>query len=1196
MKVEELIIDGFKSYATRTVISGWDSSFNCITGLNGSGKSNILDAICFVLGITALSSVRAQNLQDLIYKRGQAGVTKASVTIVFDNSEKDKSPIGFEDQRQISVTRQVVLGGTNKYLINGHRAQQQSVQQLFQSVQLNINNPNFLIMQGQITKVLNMKPADILLLIEEAAGTRMFEERREKALKTMGKKEKKVEEILILLNEEIEPKLENLRNERRAFLDYQQTLSSLERTEKLVVAHDYVWNSEKLQSQTTELNDAKDSLDRITKGIAKTHSEIRMLDDETKAIRKQREDQIQKGGKFQALEKAYKDSSQEVARINTLVELKMASIKEDDEKCAVIEANIVELEKKHAQQIDNFNRVETDYEKAKASHTKIVEEIAKKEELLQSLQTGVSSREGQETGYASQVQEVRTTVNDTKVKAAQAEVRIGHLEKLIAEDEPKTANARKQNQKVVSDLVAMENRYHTLKAQLEKAGWEPGKLEQLKAREYELAEKVRELSQQIETMRRKVSNIEFNYTRPSPLFRASSVKGLVAQLFSINKENQVQATALEVCAAGRLFNVVVDTDVTGAELLQKGELKRRVTIIPLNKIAGSRLSEDRLNAAKQLAPGKVELALNVIGYEAEVYAAMEYVFGTTLLCADTESSKLVTFDPKVRAKSVTLEGDIYDPMGTLSGGSKSSTDGVLIVMQKYNELNRTLKRAQNELDDIRVQIKRENELMTRFKDSKKEMDLKEHEIKLCKEQLETSPHASILIKHDERTNEIISLNQQIAESRRVFEEGSVELARIEKDIAEFKSDKGSKLDKLRQEVEHLKLVDQEESTALTGRLEAYQMVQVEMEQLSSDLATFKEQLDDNNNNIEDLKTSLSELSKELTSSRAKEAKSLQQLEAEKTALVGMDDELSSMESTLSVKKKFVTESGLESQKLGHQVEKLKKDVDGFQNALKILSKEYEWISDQKQHFGVRGSPYDFHNINVAEYRRELKRLGERTKGMKKNVNSKVMNMIESVEKKEVALKGMIQTIEKDKKKIEDTIVSLDEYKRKALLKTWEKVSVYVWAKFLFIIIWANHQSIMTNCSDFGKIFSELLPGSLAKLVPQENKDVTEGLEVKVSLGNVWKDGLAELSGGQRSLIALSLILALLQFKPAPMYILDEVDAALDLHHTQNIGQVIKTRFQGSQFIIVSLKEGMFSNANRVFRTRFQEGTSTVSVM
>jgi structural maintenance of chromosome 2 len=139
--------------------------------------------------------VRASNLQDLVYKQGQAGVTKASVSIVFNNENPKQSPVGYEQYSRITVTRQVVIGGRNKYLINGHNAQQQKVQNLFHSVQLNVNNPHFLIMQGKINKVINMKPPEILAMIEEAAGTRMFEMKKQSALKTISKKEKKVEEI-----------------------------------------------------------------------------------------------------------------------------------------------------------------------------------------------------------------------------------------------------------------------------------------------------------------------------------------------------------------------------------------------------------------------------------------------------------------------------------------------------------------------------------------------------------------------------------------------------------------------------------------------------------------------------------------------------------------------------------------------------------------------------------------------------------------------------------------------------------------------------------------------------------------------------------------------------------------------------------------------------------------------------------------
>jgi structural maintenance of chromosome 2 len=130
------------------IFNSFDPHFNAITGLNGTGKSNILDAICFVLGITNLSQVRAGNLSELVYKQGQAGVNKATVTVVFDNSDPATSPVGYEQCDEVTVTRQVLIGGKSKYLINGRNSPAGQVQNLFHSVQLNVNNPHFLIMQG----------------------------------------------------------------------------------------------------------------------------------------------------------------------------------------------------------------------------------------------------------------------------------------------------------------------------------------------------------------------------------------------------------------------------------------------------------------------------------------------------------------------------------------------------------------------------------------------------------------------------------------------------------------------------------------------------------------------------------------------------------------------------------------------------------------------------------------------------------------------------------------------------------------------------------------------------------------------------------------------------------------------------------------------------------------------------------------
>jgi structural maintenance of chromosome 2 len=164
------------------------------------------------------------------------------------------------------------------------------------------------------------------------------------------------------------------------------------------------------------------------------------------------------------------------------------------------------------------------------------------------------------------------------------------------------------------------------------------------------------------------AQLDFRYTAPKG-FNPASVKGMVARLVTVNDAKA--STALEVTAGGRLFNVVVDTEITGKELLANGKLTRRVTIIPLNKIAQNVMPEAVVLKAKELVgENNVELALNLVDFDEDVQAAMSYVFGTTLVCKDANAAKKVTFDKSVRAKSVTLDGDVFDPVGTVSGTNK----------------------------------------------------------------------------------------------------------------------------------------------------------------------------------------------------------------------------------------------------------------------------------------------------------------------------------------------------------------------------------------------------------------------------------------------------------------------------------------------------------------------------------------------
>lgn len=1171
MRIESLVIDGFKSYAVRTEVF-FDATFTAITGLNGSGKSNILDSICFVLGITNMTTLRAQNLQDLIYKRGQAGVTKASVTIVFANDNRLTAPVGFspEDFPTISVTRQIVMGGTSKYLINGHRAQQQTVQNLFQSVQLNINNPNFLIMQGRITKVLNMKPLEILSMIEEAAGTRMFEERKEKAIKNIAKKEAKVQEINTLLAEEIEPKLEKLRAEKRSWLEFQQVQSEVERASKLVVAHDYTRLSDRLARAVDDLATKNRTINELEAAQSQMRQQILNIDSEIAQINAKREKEMRKGGNFSKLESTAKTLSHDLVRMNTSLELKSSSLADDEKKREQCRSVLIDLESQVQAKKLNFERLEHEYQKLKTSFDESNLDFTRKEELLQTLSTGFSAKEGHEGGYLDLLAQAQVQIAQGHTEEEQSKLKISHYEQRLREEEPRAKKAQQQNDSLLKELDTLRCSVVKKEKQLSSLNFDSDAHAIKVCRQNELKAIVRTHSEKSDSLRSKIANIDFSYSDPTPNFDRRQVKGLIAQLFTLEEKNFASATALEICAGGRLYNVVVENEKVGSLLLSHGKLRKRVTIIPLNKISATRAAAERIGAAQRLVPGKVNLALSLIGFEDEVTVAMEYVFGNTLICSDAETAKTVTFNKAVRMHSVTLDGDVYDPSGTLSGGSKPNSSGVLVILQQLHQLEAVLEDAKTELHAIERFLHENDTKLQQGRRLEQELDLIRHEITVTTRQIETNSDSQVIKEVEGMRQGILELKNLMAAAVEKQEKAKSETKTIEKDMKEFKSNKNGKLAKLQSDVDKLKSLVAEQGAAVKAHHKSVQLQAMELEQLVSDSAAARIQSQDYVASLETQRSEIADLQKQHDSLRDDYNVIEAQLADQLAQLTTFDQELKSLEEVAREKHSHISSAGLESQKLKHEIDRFAKETQGTEQSLKALLKEHDWIEDAVQDFDKPNSIYDYSGLNMSETKSSLKSLNERYISMKKRVNAKVMDMIDGVEKKEHTLKTMVRTIHKDKTKIEETIVTLEKYKIEALDKTWRKVTV-----------------------DFGNIFGELLPGNTAKLVALEGKEVTHGLEVRVCLGKVWKQSLTELSGGQRSLIALSLIMSLLQYKPAPMYILDEVDAALDLSHTQNIGRLIKTRFKGSQFIVVSLKEGMFTNANRIFRTKFIDNTSVV---
>uniref|UniRef100_A0A8B9J099 Structural maintenance of chromosomes protein 2 n=1 Tax=Amazona collaria TaxID=241587 RepID=A0A8B9J099_9PSIT len=1115
MYIKSIVLDGFKSYAQRTEIQEFDPFFNAITGLNGSGKSNILDSICFLLGITSMSQVRASNLQDLVYKNGQAGVTKATVSITFDNSDKKASPLGFESSDEISVTRQVVIGGRNKYLINGVNVTSTRVQDLFCSIGLNINNPHFLIMQGQITKVLNMKPPEILAMIEEAAGTRLYESKKLTVQKTIAKKEAKLKEINRVLDETITPTLRKLREERSAYLEYQRLTGTVENLSRLSIAYEFTVAEEAQVSSAEVLKKMQTAVKELQESVAENEKKQTEIEEEITKMKKERDNEV--SGVLHSLEEAFA----EIQRVNTKAEsalnLKKQNLKSEEAKRKELVKNMEEDFKALLLKKEKVKKIQNELNALQEASEKDASALAAAQ--LNAVSSGSStSGDGEEGTLSKQMMTCKIEISQAATEAEQVQMKLRYAQQELETKESEVKNMDGEYKKDKETFEAVRKTKEEIENQMKNLNYDEKKEAAFLAKKKALTNDIRRLKELCEGFTAKFPYLWFEYKHPEKNWNPNNVKGLVA--FSITVKDPSKAKSLEAVAGGKLYNIIVDTEVTGQKVLKNGELKHRYTIIPLNKILARCVSKEKIKLAQTLVGSdNLHLPLSLIQYESELKKAMEYVFGTTLVCDSMESSKKITFDKRIMTRSVTLDGDIFDPQGTLHGGASSQAASVLAELPEIKAIKTELETKKSELRSVEDELERLKNVAVKYQQLKQQWEMNCEQAELLEMKLQQSAYH----KHEE---ELLALKKTIVECEET-------LKKIEEKHQEAKN--------------------------------KYSLLENKMKNAESEckkaLKIAKMQLEDAKKKAEDSGQKM----------REKQQRSKEELGKKKELIMSQHKEIKAKSAEIVKCREQNNVLQLNIKELEHNIKKHQQRAADAAATVTRMLKENKWIASEKHLFGQPNTAYDFKKNNPKEAHQKLQKMQEAKEKLWRNMNMRAMSVLSDTEEKYNELLKKKRIVENDKIKILSAIEELDRRKIKTLHQAWEKVN-----------------------KDFSSIFSLLLPGAKAMLTPTKTQNILDGLEFRVALGNTWKENLTELSGGQRSLVALSLILAMLLFNPAPIYILDEVDAALDLSHTQNIGQMLYTHFRQSQFIVVSLKDGMFSNANVLFKTKFVDGVSTIS--
>ncbi|XP_078047334.1 structural maintenance of chromosomes 2 [Augochlora pura] len=1169
MHIKSMVLEGFKSYGKRIEIVGFDKEFNAITGFNGSGKSNILDAICFVLGITNLGQVRAASLQDLVYKSGQAGIKKASVTIVFDNKERSSSPMGYEHYEEITVTRQVVIGGKNKYLINGSNVPNKRVQDMFCSVQLNVNNPHFLIMQGRITKVLNMKPVEILSMIEEAAGTRMYENKKEATLKTIEKKDSKLNEINDILKEEIGPKLARLREEKAQYVEFQRVERELEHCKRICLAWKYVNAINDSQKAEGNVQVVKDKINEKMKSIADGEEELNNIDKECNEIILKRDTET--GGQLQTLEKELGDIEKKQFKLLAEVNSNKEDVKAANKAIEELKTNIKDDENAFTSKQKEFAKVGDLFKQLKETDQQDCKAVQAAQEKYQKITSGLlESQDGENATLEQQLIAVKQAATEAQTQYKQCDMTLKHNKEQLKKKTTELKNTGDEYKKYTKDLDDKEKELQNLENQLKKLDYQDGTIESLKEQRLTLRNEIRVLEEKVDYFESRYPQIRFEYQKPEPNFNPKSVKGVVGKLVTVKDKRA--AYALDIVAGGKLYNVIVDSETTSKKLLQRGQLQQRVTIIPLNKVNGRPMDNQMVRLAQNIGGQEnVQTALSLIEFPEETRAAMTWVFGQIFVCKDIDVAKKIAFHEKIMRKCVTLDGDVVDPAGTLSGGAASKSGSVLLKLEELKAIQKELDTKQQMYQKIETDLANLSSIAEQYMSIKQKFDLRNYEIGVVKQRLEQTVYYKIKEEIDELEKNIEELVQKMETANKTEKANIKRAGELEHQLKDSANIREKQLKDAGKELERLKKKAENSRKEWQKREQEAETLELEIKELQQSIEAGKEQLKASEEKLNSQQEAGTELEGKL-----KEIKdNMKQLQSEiKEHKEIINKQNVHMKKLVEKKEGIIKQSKdakLDIQKLNHEINSIESCATECKQRVKELLRRHEWIEQDKLYFGKAGGIYDFEVNKPDEMKQKVNRLQTFHEKLSRNINTRAISLFDKEEEQYNEMIKKKKIVENDKKKILETIKHLDEKKRETLLTAWKQVN-----------------------KDFGSIFSSLLPGADAKLQAPENQSVTDGLEVKIGFSGIWKESLGELSGGQRSLVALSLILAMLLFKPAPLYILDEVDAALDLSHTENIGIMLKRHFKHSQFIVVSLKDGMFNNANIVFTTRFVDGMSTIS--
>jgi len=1105
--ISRIKIRGFKSF--KLVDVPLPKGYVCLAGPNGSGKSNFTDAIRFVMGESSLKSLRAKKVKNLIL----AGSRAAEVTIYLDGDEK------------LEIKRAIREDGKILYKLNGVKTTRTAILDALKKHNLDESGRN-IIAQGEVQRIIGMGAKERRQIIDAVAGISDFEDKKNEAMKELSKVEEKIREANLVLGE------------KNAFL------SELGKEKETAIT--YMDAKKKFNNAKGTL--LKKEMEKLKKELGSNNEKTAKLHDEVAKKEKEIADAEEKIKQIETLR-------MEISRDLQLKQQTSGLIKKIEE----LKAAITSRGQMISDRENSIKKIDEENSKSAKETERDKQEVAALDKEMEKLKKELSGYETEMAKYSStsKTSELETLAdNIEKISLNEREIsdRLLRLESEI-NAKKEIIIAKKQEIETVLSAIGMKSEEDNnldkekgkLKGQLATVIKE---LENMFSEEKALNERSAELDRKLLELREKhsVMRVQASPSLANPALRfVSELKtkedGIYGTLAELIKFESKYTTAVEAAAGSRLNYVVVkdaDTATKVIKLLKKTG-NGRATFIPLREI----------RAMEAMANKGQKIVSSVLSFSNEVKKAIDYAFGETLLMDSVEDAKKFGIG---NARMVTLEGEIFERSGVISGGKVQNS---ILAATQINKIEQEINEIKEEKAGIMRELVSSRESASKIRAGKSDIELK---IKTL--EIEEKTEKELLAANQKSLQRKKDIEEEIKSMESMIKERTAEHAKLKEESAGLKKKLAELTDSLNKMEEKSKEEADEttrKKTELTAHISSIRATvegkRRELEIRKNELFRREEQAKMNEKEKKDLIDNISELKKSINNEREELSKN--------------EEKVSSTSKMIERLFERMKEYELELQAIGETRGKLKIDLDKFNKDMNQLEVKRAVADTRLLDINAEFSGYrEFEELEIkTDELQEMVKNAEQIISSLVNVNMAAIEMFDRKKIEIDELQKNITTLDGERKSVLQMIEEIDTRKKGAFYEVFDAVS-----------------------DNFRKMFKYIKVGEGFLYLDNPNEPFESGLHIKLKRMN-HEHSIESLSGGENSLVALMFIFSLQFVKASPFYILDEIDSALDKENSKNLAQLLQSMSENSQFIVVSHNDYVMALADAILGVTRIDGVS-----